>query len=522
MNYNSIKCQFDDCGLILENPIRLVCGNNICYNHLFGLETKFKCFCCPKQHSLPDKGFVINDEIEEMIKNFNQSDPLRMQIDESLHQISDLSNNYDKINLNIYIENYFNEIKNKVDLHREELIKEITERSEEMIRKLKEKENKCKSNAVKLIKINLNLEIVDISLQEMRRLDINRNELIEILDELNENKQNIETQIEQLKNDLLLGEIIEFNKTERNSSFGELIIKNNDFVLSEKCRKLIQTFNQHTDTVRSIQVDEKSNKLITSSDDMTIKIWNLETGECLKTLNNQHKNWITSVLMIQNSKFISGSWDKTIKLWDLNSFECLNTLTNDSGVYSLCLLPNNKIVCGCVNGTITIWNVDNSSKGKTFKAHDKMIPHLLLADKTKLISCSYDKTIKIWNIEQFECIKVLVGHSDIIRSIDLTTNGNLLSCSSDKTIKLWQIETGKELKSFKFSYPVLCLKTLSDDLIAVAFHNDQILIYNINEMKLIKSISTHSPSIYSLFVLSNGNMVSGAGDGELKYWKLFI
>ena len=84
------------------------------------------------------------------------------------------------------------------------------------------------------------------------------------------------------------------------------------------------------------------------------------------------------------------------------------------------------------------------------------------------------------------------------------------------------METGKELKSFKFSYPVLCLKTLSDDLIAVAFHNDQILIYNINEMKLIKSISTHSPSIYSLFVLSNGNMVSGAGDGELKYWKLFI
>ena len=49
-----------------------------------------------------------------------------------------------------------------------------------------------------------------------------------------------------------------------------------------------------------------------------IEIFDLQSGECLKTLED-HKNWVTSILMIPNSKFISGSWNKKMKIWFLNS-----------------------------------------------------------------------------------------------------------------------------------------------------------------------------------------------------------
>ena len=119
---------------------------------------------------------------------------------------------------------------------------------------------------------------------------------------------------------------------------------------------MIQTF-EHSKSVNCIQVDETSNKLISVSNeknDKTIKIWSLDTGECLKTMNH-HQNCVRNILLISNNKFISGSMDSTIKIWDFESNECLKTLTNDFEYYSLCVLSsNNYLACGCLNGTIVI------------------------------------------------------------------------------------------------------------------------------------------------------------------------
>ena len=167
--------------------------------------------------------------------------------------------------------------------------------------------------------------------------------------------------------------------------------------------------------------------------------------------------------------------------------------------------------------------MDNTRKVKTYKAHNDWIPSLVLADKTKLISCSgqKDKKIKILSIETFECIQVLEGHTNDIFFLELTLDGNLLSCSYDKTIKLWQMETGLELKSIKFDHPVCCVKILNGDLIAVALSNGEIIIYNVNKMHFVKSISFSSSSIYRLELLSNGNLLSGSGDGNIVLFKIF-
>ena len=58
-------------------------------------------------------------------------------------------------------------------------------------------------------------------------------------------------------------------------------------------------------------------KLIASgSDDMTIKIWNYESGECISTLSG-HTSDVNSLVYIPSKKLIvSGSSDKSIKIWN--------------------------------------------------------------------------------------------------------------------------------------------------------------------------------------------------------------
>jgi WD40 repeat protein len=520
MDAEAYTCNFVDCGLILEDPISLSCGNNLCKRHLDQFENKFKCDFCHKMHPIPEGGFLVNQAFDKIIQKYIQLDPIKDEIKKSFDILNKSINDCENLNQDEYISDYFGNLYQKVNLCKEDLIKEINERSNELIKELKDKEIKCKTNQIKLENIDLfelKNDFVPSWKLRLRHPDLNQEQSKQLLNDINKNNQKIQDQLTRNKNDLLLGESIEFEKCINNHFVGKLRVYLNDNSLSKNCGQLIKSFNQHTSLPRSIQVDENSKILISASEDQTIKIWNLETGECLKTLSD-HTDWVTSILFIPNNKFISGSEDKSIKIWDLNSYTCLKTLANEYSIYSLCLLPNNQIACGCVNGSINVWNLDNSRKIKTFKAHNDWIPHLVLFDKTKLISCAAenDNKIKIWSINKFKCLQVFDGHTDIVYYLELTSDGNLLSCSDDKTVKLWQIKTGKDLKSIQFDDQVCCVKILNKDLIAVALLNGEILIYNFNQEHYVKSLSTSGSSFASrLLLLSNGNLLSASKNGNI-------
>jgi F-box/WD-40 domain protein 7 len=70
----------------------------------------------------------------------------------------------------------------------------------------------------------------------------------------------------------------------------------------------------HTGVIRCLKAD--SQKILSCSDDKTIKIWNIETGERYVTLRN-HTDGVTC-LQFNDYYILSGSYDRTIKLWDFS------------------------------------------------------------------------------------------------------------------------------------------------------------------------------------------------------------
>lgn len=73
--------------------------------------------------------------------------------------------------------------------------------------------------------------------------------------------------------------------------------------------------NGHTGRVRAFSY-LGNEQLASGSRDATIKIWDLNTGLCVKTLFG-HTDYILSLAKLkENSLIASGSADLTIKIWN--------------------------------------------------------------------------------------------------------------------------------------------------------------------------------------------------------------
>ena len=106
----------------------------------------------------------------------------------------------------------------------------------------------------------------------------------------------------------------------------------------------------HTKYVISVFV--KDNLIISGSCDNTIKIWDIYTGNCIKTLEG-HTHFVMSVFLKDNL-IISGSCDNTIKIWDIISGTCLKTLKGHTNYVMSIFIKDNIIISGSDDNTIKI------------------------------------------------------------------------------------------------------------------------------------------------------------------------
>ncbi|KIJ49027.1 hypothetical protein M422DRAFT_225698 [Sphaerobolus stellatus SS14] len=86
------------------------------------------------------------------------------------------------------------------------------------------------------------------------------------------------------------------------------------------------TLTGHTDWVKSAAFSPDGQRVVSGSDDKTIRIWNAHTGELLVSGPFEgHTDWVTSIAFSPDGqRVVSGSDDQTIRIWNAHTRELIS------------------------------------------------------------------------------------------------------------------------------------------------------------------------------------------------------
>lgn len=166
-----------------------------------------------------------------------------------------------------------------------------------------------------------------------------------------------------------------------------------------------------------------------------------------------HGNWARAVAFQHHAGLLlaSGSEDHTIKLWDVGSGQEITTLQHqDGGVNAIAFSHDGTLLASASNDTtIKLWDVSSSRLLLTLHGHNHTVFSVAFSPNDKLLaSGGVDKTVRLWDVASGQELFTLFGHTSWVFSVAFSPDGRLLaSGSKDKTIKLWEITSGRELST---------------------------------------------------------------------------
>jgi WD40 repeat protein len=222
----------------------------------------------------------------------------------------------------------------------------------------------------------------------------------------------------------------------------------------------IRTLTGHTiDYVRSVAYSPDGQQALSGSDAGTMKLWNVNTGELLRTFTGHTSHVYSVAYSPDGQRALSGSSDDTMKLWNVNTGEIFHTFTGHTdGVSSVAYSPDGqRALSGGGDKTLKLWNVNTGEVLRTFTGHTSYVTSVAYSpDGQRALSGSWDETLKLWNVNTGEELRTFTGHTGEVKSVAYSPDGQraLSGAGSDadyrdKTMKLWNVNTGEVLRTFK-------------------------------------------------------------------------
>jgi WD40 repeat protein/serine/threonine protein kinase len=289
----------------------------------------------------------------------------------------------------------------------------------------------------------------------------------------------------------------------------------------------VRSVEAHSDRINSIKISRNGRYALSGSEDNTIKLWDLNSGRCVRELVG-HRHSVLSVYLSRKGEYaLSGSTDRTVRLWSVETLECLKTMRGHEGVVTSVALSMERdlIVSGSEDSTIRLWRKDSGACDVTLRGHSGWVTCLTLHPNLAAISSAGDDgTIRIWDPGSTQSSVSIRAHDGSITDVRWSGCGRYLASSGvDGTIKIWDV--GRQN----------CLRTLrirNGHALSVAFSPDSSLLvsggtdstictWECDTGRCVCTMEGHGGPIASVDIDGSGTTIVTSDErGTIRVWRL--
>ncbi|KAA1477636.1 WD40 repeat-like protein [Dentipellis sp. KUC8613] len=298
-----------------------------------------------------------------------------------------------------------------------------------------------------------------------------------------------------------------------------------------KTGSVLASLEGHTKSVETMVFSPNGKRLITGSDDSTIRVWDLESSAITSLILSGHSDYVRGVAISPDgTKIASACDDRTVRLWSAETGAAL--LSPFEGhtdwVRTVAFFPDGKkIISAGDDCTVRIWDADTGeSLMERFLAHAGWVKSVAVSpDGTMAVTSATDGIIKRWDAETLTNLGESVeGHEGGADSVNFSPDSRLIvSGGTDGVVRLWDAATGSKFCSPLLGHTNLITHTLfsrDGQTIYSSSQDGTIRLWDRNNLPIWNKPSEVPDTFYSLALSSDGEAIVGLDRDRVWNWNI--
>ncbi len=211
---------------------------------------------------------------------------------------------------------------------------------------------------------------------------------------------------------------------------------------------ILQVLEGHTGPVLCVSISADGRKVISGSDDCTLRVWDMESGRCLQVLT-AHPNHVVCVsISADGRRAISGSQGEggVLQLWDLEAGVCLGVLqTNPCPFTCVTLSADGQRAVSISSGKLQVWNLNSRQCVRVVDIHRSPQPGGLSVtpDFRWALTAGNSDELCLWDLERDgEPLRWIVNEEDVYH-VSISADGcRAVSGGLCTEFETWELGAG--------------------------------------------------------------------------------
>lgn len=286
--------------------------------------------------------------------------------------------------------------------------------------------------------------------------------------------------------------------------------------------RLIIKLKGHADRVISCSYSPDDKKIVSSSIDRTIRIWNAATGDEIEKIKvGSYPECVT--FSPDGKKILYGTSDGTINIWDT---EARKNIFNQKGHFktiSECKYsPDGKrIASASYDGTIKIWSAESEYESVDLKVDSRPVRTFSFSPDNKKV-ISRGRSLIHWDLERGKRIGIFESGLFLEHDCAYSPDGKHVVSShieQNRFLQIWDAETRTEKLKIQTTGSTYACNYSPDGSRIISAHDKNVVVWDPQTAQKITTLTGHKDRVIHCTYSPEGKrFVTVSDDGSLKIW----